>query len=91
MKQTKQQIESLAYQKIKANDKLLKTLSELETVLEKLDNSNNTNVLIFKDRKGNSIDPFDFFGNLQNFIDINVTMLIKDSAENFETIKKGRK
>jgi hypothetical protein len=96
MKQTNLQKESLAYQKIKANDKILQTLSELETVLRKLydpmDFSNyNVENLIYKDRKGNEIVMEEFYEDLQHFIDRNETMLIKDSAENFETIKKLRK
>jgi hypothetical protein len=47
--------------------------------------------LIYKDRKGNEIVMEEFYEDLQHFIDINETMLIKDSAENFETIKKLRK
>jgi hypothetical protein len=94
MKQTKQQTESLAYQKIKANDKILQTLSELETVLRKLydplsfDEPVN---LIYKDREGEKIDSYEFYEDLQHFIDRNETMLKKDSQENFETIKKLRK
>lgn len=95
MKQTKQQIESEAYQKIKANDKILETLSELEIVLKKLYDpmcyANQCNILIYKDRKGNTIDMYEFYEDLQHFIDRNETMLKKDSAESFKTIKKLRK
>jgi hypothetical protein len=93
MKQTNQQIESLAYQKIKANDKLLQTLSELENVIEKLNdmkyNNCQADILIYKTSAGD--DWEDFQEDLQNFIDTNETMLLKDSQENFETIKKLRK
>lgn len=92
MKQTKKEIESFAFYKIKANDKLLKTLSELEIVLLKLyDPFQVTFIakdLIYKDREGNELIPECFYEDLQHFIDRNVTMLIKDSAENYETIKK---
>ena len=96
MKQTKSQIESLAYQKIKANDKLLQTLQELETVLRKLYDPiyyypQLAKDLIYKDREGNEIDFYEFYEDLQHFIDRNETMLLKDSQENFETIKKLRK
>jgi len=96
MNQTNSQKESLAYQKIKANDKILQTLSELETVLRKLYDPmafSNYNIenLIYKDRIGNEITFYEFYEDLQHFIDRNETMLIKDSAENFETIKKLRK
>lgn len=95
MKQTKSQKESFAYQKIKANDKILQILSELETVLRKLydpfDYANKTEFLIYKDREGEEIDMFEFYEDLQHFIDRNETMLKNDSSENYETIKKLRK
>ena len=95
MKQTKAQIESLAYQKIKANDKILQTLAELEEVLLKLYDPmsycRQTNMLIYKDREGNDIVPEEFYEDLQHFIDRNETLLKKDSQENYETIKKLRK
>jgi hypothetical protein len=96
MKQTKEQIESLAFKKIKANDKILQTLSELETVLRKLYDpvdfrKTDPKNLIYKDRDGNVIEMYDFYDDLQYFIDRNETMLKKDSQENFETIKKLRK
>jgi hypothetical protein len=99
MKQTKSQIESLAYQKIKANDKLLQTLSELEEVLLKLYdpfdytclNAKQAKDLIYKKREGQDVVMEEFYEDLQHFIDRNETMLKKDSAENFETIKKLRK
>jgi hypothetical protein len=94
MKQTNLHSESLAYQKIKANDKLLQTLSELETVLRKLYGPISFYKpvnLIYKDREGEEIDPYEFYEDLQHFIDRNETMLKKDSQENFEIIKKLRK
>ena len=95
MKQTKSQIESLAYQKIKQNDKILQTLSELESVIEKLYNpmseTNQCDLLIHKDREGNEINMYDFYDDLHHFINRNEDMLKKDSQENLETIKKLRK
>jgi predicted transcriptional regulator len=48
-------------------------------------------MLIYKTRKGKEIDQYEFYEDLQHFIDRNETMLKKDSAENYETIKKLRK
>lgn len=95
MKQTNSQTESLAYQKIKANDKILQTLTELEEVLLKLYDPMQVTFpgkdLIYKNRKGNEIDEYEFYEDLQHFLDRNETLLKKDSQENFETIKKLRK
>ena len=92
MKQTKQQIESLAYQKIRANDKILQTLSELESAIEKLYNPlsevNQCDLLIHKDREGNEINMYDFYDDLHHFINRNEDILKKESKESFETIKK---
>lgn len=91
MKQTKQQQKSFAYQRIKANDKILETLSELETVLRKLYNPlsevNQCDRLIFKDREGNEINMYDYLDDLQHFVDRNETMLKRDSEENYKLIK----
>ena len=94
MKQTKQQTESLAYQKIKANDKILQTLSELEIVLRKLWNPGFHKTplfLIYKDQEGNEIDMDEFYEQIFHFININERYLTKDSAENFEIIKRVKK
>jgi uncharacterized radical SAM superfamily Fe-S cluster-containing enzyme len=95
MKQTNQKSESLAYQKIKANDKILQTLSELEEVLLKLYNPFQVTFpakdLIYKDREGKEIIPECFYEDIQHFVDKNETMLKKDSQENYETIKKTNK
>ena len=93
MKQTKQQIISLAYQKIKANDQLLQRLADLENVLLKLydpitNYSQPAKDLIYKDREGNVIEMECFYEDLQHFINRNETMLRNDSAECFETLKK---
>jgi len=72
-------------------------LSELEDVLLKLYDPisyyhhGSGKDLIYKDRKGKDIVMEEFYEDLQHFIDRNETMLLKDSAENYETIKKLRK
>ena len=89
------QKESLAYQKIKANDKAIQLLQELENVIRKLYNPlseiGQSEILIYKDREGNEINMYDFYDDLQHFIDMNDYQLRKNSAECYETIKKIRK
>ena len=81
--------------KIKKNDKILSILKELETVTRKLYDpiydDGLSHCLIYKDREGEEISMYDFFDNLQHFIDRNETYLMNDSKMKFNLLIKKDK
>ena len=91
MKQTKEQIITESYAKIKLNDKCLALLSELQNVVEKLnpgiwEDDKITQNFLYKDNEGNELD--NFWSDLQSWIDRNETYLINDSIDNFKNLQR---
>jgi hypothetical protein len=78
---------------IKRNNKILEILSELEMVTRKLYDpiydTGLSHYLIYKDREGEEINMYDFFDDLQHFIDRNETYLMNDSKEKYNKLNKN--
>jgi hypothetical protein len=76
--------------KIKRNNKLLEILSELETVTRKLydpiHEDNLADDLIYKNRDDEETEMYEFFEDIQHFIDRNTLFLLKDSNEKYNKL-----
>jgi hypothetical protein len=79
---------------IKKNNQTMKLLSDLDDLISKLYTSwcisSPGNELIYKDKEGNKIEPFEFWDYLTEWSGINQNYITKDSAKLFDLLTKKR-